>query len=125
MPGVIVHDVPASAALATCTPATKAAAATRRTREDREIMRWSAGMAYGARAGKTETGSCPIPSCPRFKRVYGAASRAAIYTQEELNRSGEASTSRADAPLPLESVSLHHVFAPAKAGPTPRGRAIK
>lgn len=72
-------------------------------------------MAYGARAGKTETGPYPIPSCPGVKRVYGAASRAAIDTQEELNRSGEAVTSRADAPLPIVSVSLHPGFMHAEA----------
>jgi hypothetical protein len=115
MRGIIVHDIPASAALATGTPATKAAAATRQTRENREIMRWRAGMAYGARAGKTEIGSRPIPSCPRIKRVYGAASRAAIDTQEELNRSGEAFNRRTDAPLPIVSVSLHPGFMPTEA----------
>lgn len=72
-------------------------------------------MAYGTRAGKTETGPYPIPSCPGVKRVYGAASRAAIYTQEELNRSGEAVISRADAPLPIVSVSLHLGFMHAEA----------
>ena len=52
MPGIIVHDVPASVPMVAHAPATMARPTSARTREIREIMRWRASMAYGARAGR-------------------------------------------------------------------------